>query len=139
MARPLAHIRHTVNGPSPGPYAYYEQFASYYAHFKSYTVKAGDYVTQGQIIGYAGTTGCSSGNHLHLSVLRLTNTADKLLETLELYAGPNQHSNGWQMAIEPYGFDPPKGFDPWGWRGYPDGALSINLWKPGQAPGTGSW
>ncbi|HEX5753464.1 MAG TPA: M23 family metallopeptidase [Archangium sp.] len=132
-------IRHTVNGPSPGPYSYYEQFVSYYAHFSSYIVKAGDYVTQGQIIGYAGTTGCSSGNHLHLSVLRLTNTADKLLETLATYAGPNQHSNGWQMAIEPYGFAPPSGFDPWGWRGYPDGALSINLWKSGQAPGTGSW
>jgi murein DD-endopeptidase MepM/ murein hydrolase activator NlpD len=131
-------IKHTVTGPSTGPNSYYEQFVSYYAHFKSYIVKSGDSVVQGQIIGFAGTTGCSSGNHLHLSVLRVTNTADKRLETLETYDGPT-HSNGWQMAIDPYGFDPPKGFDPWGWRAYPNGALSINLWKPGQAPNTGSW
>ena len=39
-----------------------------YAHMTkgSQTVKAGDVVEPGQVIGYVGTTGRSTGNHLHL-------------------------------------------------------------------------
>ena len=39
-----------------------------YAHMSSRAVSEGDMVTQGQIIGYVGTTGSSTGNHLHLEV-----------------------------------------------------------------------
>lgn len=39
-----------------------------YAHMSSRAVSEGQMVKQGQVIGYVGTTGSSSGNHLHLEV-----------------------------------------------------------------------
>ena len=39
-----------------------------YAHMSSRAVSEGQMVTQGQVIGYVGTTGSSTGNHLHLEV-----------------------------------------------------------------------
>lgn len=41
---------------------------THYAHMRSVAVKAGQYVVKGQVIGYVGTTGSSTGNHLHLEV-----------------------------------------------------------------------
>ena len=37
-------------------------------HMIHYTVSAGDFVAQGQIIGYVGNTGLSKGNHLHFGI-----------------------------------------------------------------------
>ena len=42
---------------------------TYYAHMSSVAVSAGDYVTQGSTLGYAGNTGNSYGAHLHLGVM----------------------------------------------------------------------
>lgn len=39
-----------------------------YAHLSGYTVAAGEYVQKGQLIGYIGTTGRSTGPHLHYEV-----------------------------------------------------------------------
>ncbi len=39
-----------------------------YAHMNSRAVKEGDVVKQGQVVGYVGTTGSSTGNHLHYEV-----------------------------------------------------------------------
>ena len=43
-------------------------FASIYMHMTNYIVSAGDYVTAGQVIGYVGSTGTSTGNHLHFGI-----------------------------------------------------------------------
>ena len=45
-----------------------ETFSTRYAHMSSIAVSAGQYVEQGQIIGYVGSTGYSYGNHLHFEV-----------------------------------------------------------------------
>ncbi|MBU5360875.1 peptidoglycan DD-metalloendopeptidase family protein [Enterococcus raffinosus] len=41
-----------------------------YAHQSQYVVKPGDQVEQGQIIGYVGSTGNSTGSHLHFELCR---------------------------------------------------------------------
>ena len=43
-------------------------YRSVYMHMTDYTVKAGQYVAQGQLIGYVGNTGASKGNHLHFGI-----------------------------------------------------------------------
>ena len=42
--------------------------ATLYAHMASRAVKEGQVVTQGQTVGYVGSTGSSTGNHLHFEV-----------------------------------------------------------------------
>ncbi len=44
------------------------QYSTLYGHMRSVATSAGKYVKQGEIIGYVGTTGNSTGNHLHLEV-----------------------------------------------------------------------
>ena len=43
-------------------------FSSIYLHMTHYIVSAGQYVTQGQVIGYMGSTGASTGPHLHFGI-----------------------------------------------------------------------
>ncbi len=55
-------------------YGYYvtinhgDGFSSLYAHMTHYVVSRGEYVEQGQVIGYMGSTGRSTGPHLHFSI-----------------------------------------------------------------------
>lgn len=52
-------IRHEVDG---------QQYTSIYAHMSEYSVKNGDKVKAGDLIGKTGGTGCSSGPHVHFEI-----------------------------------------------------------------------
>ncbi len=44
-------------------------FESKYLHMTHYIVSPGQYVSAGQVIGYMGSTGASTGSHLHFSIM----------------------------------------------------------------------
>jgi len=48
--------------------AHGENTTSLYAHMSGFEVSNGDYVTAGQLIGYVGSTGLSTGPHLHFEI-----------------------------------------------------------------------
>ena len=53
-------------------------FETLYAHCSSICVTAGQEVSQGEVIGYVGTTGNSTGNHLHFEVRKNGQRVDAL-------------------------------------------------------------
>lgn len=61
-------------------------YATLYAHMNSAPlVSAGQAVTQGQTIGYVGTTGYSTGNHLHLE-MRINGVRTSVLPYISYHA-----------------------------------------------------
>lgn len=59
----INHGTLNINGSSAN-------YVAYYAHASKIIVSNGQYVKQGDIVGYVGTTGWSTGYHLHLGVLK---------------------------------------------------------------------
>lgn len=50
-------------------------YETFYAHLNGFNVVPGQIVTQGQVIGYSGDTGNSSGPHIHFEI-RINNNRD---------------------------------------------------------------
>ena len=129
------YIEHQVG---TGEYA--ERFISSYSHMSAISVKDGQAVTRGQKIGEAGNTGCSTGNHLHFGVLRLTNLSGHRAYTFQTTAD-GYGANGIHGIIDPFGWAAPQNIDPWAWK-FLDyqgdsnsfknpGAFSLYLWRNG--------
>lgn len=63
----------TGNNPNDGNYIYIknnDQYETRYLHLSKYLVKTHQNIKQGQIIGYTGNSGKSSGPHLHFEILK---------------------------------------------------------------------
>ena len=83
-----------------------------YGHLDSVNVKLDDSVHVGDVVGFSGTTGCSTGPHLHFSAARVFGRRGEVM-------------------IDPYGWSG-TGIDPWAVDSR--GTSSMWLWKDGQAP-----
>ncbi len=132
-------IRHQVGA---GRYA--EVFSTYYAHMQDTAVRRGQNVVAGTVLGRIGTTGASSGEHLHLSVHRNRNLTYRGAFEFNFSGGNRMDRDGSVSSIDPWGWQAPEGADPWGWRFrvHPGGdtlrddagSFSTNLWRSGEAP-----
>jgi murein DD-endopeptidase MepM/ murein hydrolase activator NlpD len=136
-----------------GPSATYrETFIVYYAHVRRRMVADGQSVRRGQILGYVGATGATSGfAHLHTGVFRASNiNARGTTPQFGYHVNfvPDDDDTGNNMgnwnAIDPLGWANGHAFDPWAYlewdtaAGFPQaftglGGWSVNLFKPGQA------
>jgi murein DD-endopeptidase MepM/ murein hydrolase activator NlpD len=61
--------------------------ATRYGHLSAFAVKPGQRVTRGQVIGYVGSTGRSTGAHLHYEIL----ANGQLINPLQLLTQPANH------------------------------------------------
>lgn len=59
--------------------AHADGMTTLYAHQAEYVVKAGEPVEQGQVIGYVGSTGNSTGAHLHVEVCQDSSLSQGML------------------------------------------------------------
>lgn len=53
-------------------------WTSYYAHLSAFDVAVGDYVFAGDMVGKVGSTGTSTGNHLHFEIRYLASAVDPM-------------------------------------------------------------
>ena len=88
------------------------RYDSQYLHLSRLDVTSGQRVTQGQVIGLSGSTGCNTQPHLHFQVRAV--------------GGQNSGA-----LIDPYGWMS-SDRDPW--ELHPQGKASVWLWRSGEAP-----
>ncbi len=72
---PISSIQNGIVETIPNSYGYgnfviisNEKYVSRYAHLSKIYIKDGQFIKKGQLIGEVGTTGISTGNHLHLEL-----------------------------------------------------------------------
>ncbi|HSM82445.1 MAG TPA: M23 family metallopeptidase [Nodosilinea sp.] len=61
-----------------------ERLESRYAHLSQLAVKAGEWVEQGEVIGLVGSTGVSTGPHLHFELRQLTDEGWVAVDPVEV-------------------------------------------------------
>ncbi|WP_051280668.1 M23 family metallopeptidase [Anaerovorax odorimutans] len=80
-----------------------------YYHLTSFSVKAGQTVKEGQQIGITGTTGQSTGVHLHFSWIESNSKSmqyyNATYEDFESYSFPKTHSENYKKVQAKYGFN----------------------------------
>ena len=65
-----------------------DSMTTLYAHQAEYVVQPGDSVEQGQLIGYVGSTGNSTGSHLHFEVCKDSSlSAEQLMNPADILFG----------------------------------------------------
>jgi murein DD-endopeptidase MepM/ murein hydrolase activator NlpD len=71
------------------------EYSTAYAHLSRFAkgIRPGQRVRQGQVIGYIGTTGRSTGPHLHYEVLR----SDRQINPLDVKQPPNTQLAGAEL------------------------------------------
>ncbi len=79
-------VRNPVEGQNRGGWGYGnyivvdhgDGFATLYAHLKNTRVSVGQNVGAGELIGNCGSTGTSTGSHLHFEVIKNGSTTNPL-------------------------------------------------------------
>lgn len=57
-----------------------ETYTTRYGHFSKIAVKVGQKISQGQVVGYVGSTGWSTGPHLHFEMIKRGSKVDPFKE-----------------------------------------------------------
>lgn len=94
-----------------------------YGHLSGYNVHEGDYVTQGQTIGFSGSTGHSTGPHLHLGLKDNGHFVDP---TFYADTAINGHSSWWQTFLQNGNVANDHYFNLWGWIGHEITKLTVS-------------
>lgn len=63
------------------------KYATLYAHLSSRNVNKGDLVGKGELIGYSGNSGNSTGPHLHFEVIKTVNRTLKSIDAMDYFIG----------------------------------------------------
>ena len=92
------------NGGVKAGYGYYtviqhKNFATLYAHMQKLKMKTGDMVKAGDVIGFMGTTGTSTGTHLHFEVIEGQYASKKYLDPAQFFIQPDtEYSEAYEVV-----------------------------------------